>query len=446
MSRIILGPRTWEGSRDSDGHRTYNLVYRIETDDVGYGPAYALLTPGLPRPGSWWIVGKDRDLWAWCRWDVTMKPVLTDGSPGVFWDLGFTFSTKPPENQGKGGKPSYCKDFQVEDPLLEPYKISGGTKNDKEEAQIDRFGMPILTSSWEQIRGPQVEFDKHHSQVRIEFNVAVLNDQLCDSMVDAVNAYPLWGYPPRTVRLATFDWEKKYYGNCFPYYTRKFEFERNIKGFDRNIMDEGTKVLNGHWDTTTGAWVLDNIGGGPPNPNNPLHFRKAIDRQGNPTKIILNGRGLPASALTGSSKLFLAIVGSTNAPLSDSTKWVPLFDVGSKLPTTGNDWIKLYWKDGGVAQIGMLTIENNPTTLIATVFVCLHNDTVSNPFDATGDWQTLGQLPGFSLTNAGNYSGATTYSSGQYVKDLASTYGAGCRHVEKYDAADFLLLGIPATY
>lgn len=458
MSHIVLGPRTWKGSRDSDGHRTYNVVYRIELDNDRLGPAAALQCPGLPLPGSWWIIRDDIDLWAWCRWDGTMDPYPSDAVVTPFWDIGFVFSTKPPTNQGGGGgKPSYCKDFQVEDPLLEPYKISGGTVKDKEEAQTDRFGLPLLTSSWEQIRGPQVEFDKNHDQVRVEFNVAVLNLNLCLSAVNCVNAYPLWGCNPRQIKLSQFDWEKKYYGNCFPYYTRKFEFELNSKGFDRNIIDRGTLVLGGqgsHWDTTTGSWIPAPVGGSPANPNNPTHFMRAVDRHGNPLgQINLNGRGMPALSITGSGRLYYSLVdGNTNKPLSNPSYWAPI----NRIPVTGDDWARLEWQDEdplggvfGVYPFGAIVSIVDPVDFIRRFYACIVNGATTDPESITGgpddEWKFLGALGTFHLTNKGNYNSATTYATGDYVRDLAGT-GVGCRHVEKYDAFDFLLLGIPATF
>lgn len=445
MSRIVHGPRTWEGQRDSEGYRTYNVNYRVEVDDGG-GPAVAMQVPGLPLPRTEYRIGSDVDIWAWCRWDISAKPVLSDGEYTNLFDVGLVFSTKPPSHEGNQGKPSSCKDHQVEDPLLEPYKISGGTKADKEEATIDRFGMPILTSSWEPITGPQVEFDKHHSQVRIEFNVAVLNYPLCNSMVDCVNAYPLWGMGIRQVRLSQFDWEKKYYGNCFPYYTRKFEFEVNSKGFDRNIIDRGTKVLNGHWDSTTGAWVLDNIGGLPPNPNNPTHFRKYIDRPGNPTHGALNGRGLPANSITGSSRLYYSLVdGNVGKLLSNAAYWAPIY----RLPVTGDDWMHLEWFSEGVYQFGDIVSVVDDIDHIRRFYACIVNGAITDPESITGgaddEWKFLDVLGTFHLTNRGNYNSATTYSTGNYVRDLAGT-GVGCRRVEKYDSADLLLLGIPANF
>jgi hypothetical protein len=83
------------------------------------------------------------------------------------------------------------------------------------------------------------------------------------------------------------------YGICNFYFTRIFEFDINFETFDRTIYDEGTRVLNGHWDKTTGDWVLDDINGGAPDPQNPKHFKRYKDRNGENTRAMLDGNGKP---------------------------------------------------------------------------------------------------------------------------------------------------------
>jgi len=64
------GPVEWEGSRDAEGHREYTVSYLVECDNRFDGPATALEAPGLPVPGSFYILGNDSDIAAFCRQDV----------------------------------------------------------------------------------------------------------------------------------------------------------------------------------------------------------------------------------------------------------------------------------------------------------------------------------------------------------------------------------------
>ena len=234
---LVSGARTWGGSRDSDGYTTYKVKWLVrgETTD---GPAAALLTPGLPVYGTPWAIDNDVDLWAWCRWDATMTPYYggQEGEPGKYFLIEQTFSSKPPDDKK-------CKDNQPTDPLLEPQKISGSFVKYTEEATYDRFGDPIENSSFEQIRGPQNEWDKNRPQVRIEQNVPSLQIALLAQMQDTLNDATLWGLPKRCIKLSDVSWERKFYGSCYVYYTRNLTFDIRYETFDRDLLDEGTKVL-----------------------------------------------------------------------------------------------------------------------------------------------------------------------------------------------------------
>lgn len=226
---LIPGQRSWSGSRDSEGNREYKVVHRVRglTTD---GPANSLRTPGLPQVGSAWLFDDDLDIWAWCRRDAIMTPVLT-GEPGRFFDVEQTFSTKPNPR---------CTDQELDDPLLQPQKVSGGFIKYNEEATHDRFGRELRNSAHEQIRGPQVEFPASRPSIKVEQNVPLLQPGLWVPMLDTVNSVPIWGFPARCVSLANASWEKKYRGQCEVYYTRTFEFETFMRA---NPILQGVTAL-----------------------------------------------------------------------------------------------------------------------------------------------------------------------------------------------------------
>ena len=69
-------------------------------------------------------------------------------------------------------------------------------------------------------------------------------------------------------------------------------------GWDRDLLDEGTKVLNGRW-SANGNYIVVDIGGSAPDPDNPAHFIRFQDRNGNTGRVLLNGAGLPAEIRAG---------------------------------------------------------------------------------------------------------------------------------------------------
>lgn len=316
MAGVLAGPITWSGGADESGFREYDCTLFIKAD-YGDGPNTVSQTPGLPVVGSRWLwepaaAGhpSDFDPKVWCRSGVQFKPYKQpEASKFKYWAASYKFSNKPEKADSSQTK---CQDGGAGgNPLLEPQKISGSFQKTTEEAVFDRFGGRIRNSAHEQLRGPQMEFDRSTPQVVIEQNVANLDLGFVTGIRDHVNNGFVWGVPPRCLKFGDFTWEKKYYGSCFAYYTRKFTFDVNYKTWDRTVIDEGTKVIHGRWGKD-GEWEITPVGytglgtgagtgTGPrdrgesitPDPNNPKHFIRFKDRNGENSTVILNGRGSP---------------------------------------------------------------------------------------------------------------------------------------------------------
>lgn len=282
------GPRTWNMVRDKEGHRDYDVIHLVISDLVGVdGPAAVLTTPGLPQIGDIWTFGNDIDTWAFCHPDarVTVHEEVEGHKPRVYAVMQ-RFSTRPMAR---------CQDLSVEDPLLEPPRISGTFVKYTKEATKDKDGNQIKSSSHEVIRGPQVEFDHNRPAVRIEQNVADLELDVIASMVDTVNNAELWGLGARKIKLSNAPWERKFNGLCDLYFTRILEFDIDDNTFDKTAVDEGTKALRGEWHNygtqanPNWLWKLE------PNvdKNNPAHFDQFLDTRGNPGRTLLDGQGQP---------------------------------------------------------------------------------------------------------------------------------------------------------
>lgn len=289
------GVRTYSAKRDKDGYTDYKVVFRVNVDKDD-GPGVAMNCPGLPIPGSAWDFEGDSDEWAYCTWEMTASPVQKPDDIIKQFDVEVMFTTRPMSK--------YCREVRFEDPLLEPPRISGSFIKYTEEASYDRFGQPIVNSANERMRGPQTEFDKSRNAISVEQNVLDLELDLLSQMNDTVNEAPMWGLPARCIKLTVGPWEKKYIGACCAYYTRKFDFETNVvvdpetgevsSGFDRDLLDEGTKCLRGDWDRdpaslTYGAFKLaDGVDG-----TKSSDFMRFKDWNGELGKVILDGFGKP---------------------------------------------------------------------------------------------------------------------------------------------------------
>lgn len=294
--------RGWSGGQDDDGYRTYQIVHRVECDTIRDGPAQAMQTPGLPLPGSLWYWFDDVDVWAYCTNQMTAEPIIREGGGNKFFDVKQIFTTKP--------KGKYCRDTRFEDPLLEPPRVTGGFVKYTEERKFNTDGTIIQTSAHEPLHGDAVAFDKSRNTVHIEQNVLNLELDVLGQMNDTLNNAPLWGLPARCIKLTVGPWETKYYGSCYKYYTRTFDFEVNtrivngivVSGFDRDVLDEGTKCLRGDWDrdtlsTTYGQWLVEAGLTG----DNQSDYQRFKDWNGENATCVLDGAGKPIHAANGTS-------------------------------------------------------------------------------------------------------------------------------------------------
>ncbi len=459
--RVVGGPRKIEGGRDEESHRTYKVTYRVK-GNTGAGVAdyvaNALQCPGLPQYGDQWLVDADLDLWAFCRYPVEVRPVIGEGEPNTFWDLTFTYTTKPDK--------ALCLENQIEDPLLKPPKLSGQSVKYTEEAVQDRFGNFLVNSAWEQFRGPQVEFDANRPRVHIEMPVPQLLLSFVAQFVDCVNAFPIWGCVPRTVKLSEFKWEKNYYGICFPYYTWIFDFDINAQTFDRLVLDEATKVLRGHWLLNEGPpqnlrWVLD----GSPDPGNPMDFIRAIDYPtGNPMRIILDGQGLPAGVLIGTGTAVPDCSTCSTSTTPDQLVLTPLDGTFQGMYSIYSVLFDVALTATGAGSCTFLIDSGEGVTAYVVYYHVTGSNFVTIEVTFRSDEDVVPSVKYRALVRATN---GKIDCSQSYTPDLIQgdenlcplsvkiqpsgspspgpgySGGPGFRYIQKYGEADFSLLGIP---
>ena len=253
MTATNRGRRDWWLEKNEEGHREYHITHLVETGSSDDGPMIVMQCAGLPVTGSIWAFGNEIDPWAFCKPYMSVKKLTgpREGHPFTRWTVEQVFSTKPRNR---------CEDETIEDPLLEPMTISGSFTNAQREATYDKDGLPIMTVSFEQMRGPGLMFDAPNPTVRIGQNVASLGLSTFAQIIEEtpLNDAPLWGLPARCVKLSNITWEQKTYGTCDFYYTRTFEFEINYLTFDRYETQQGNKSRDGFWEAGTDPpeWVL----------------------------------------------------------------------------------------------------------------------------------------------------------------------------------------------
>lgn len=279
MPGVVLGIINWSGARNAEGHREYRITFRIESLH-SHGPQTISHTPGLPQIGSFWRYGTDNDPWAFCTPELKITPVLTQEN-NRWWDIEYRFSTMPMPR---------CNATTIDNPLHEPQRVSGSFIKNRRSTPWDADDKLIRTVSFEDV---EVERDESFPTLVIEQNDLQLGIDTFTEKVNKINNHNLWGLSPRKVKLDNVTWERKIWGICTFYFTRRYEFSINFDTWDRDdIPHRGRKVINGKWDKATLTWVID----GAADKTNPTHYMQAIDINGNPIETWLNPEtGAPTS-------------------------------------------------------------------------------------------------------------------------------------------------------
>lgn len=432
------GPKAWSGSRDKDSHYTFKVTHQVKAS-VTDGPANVLACPELPQPGDQWEFMDDAHIFAECTQESNATPLSQkDGEPYEYWLVEQTFSTKIDNPFGRGRPP----------------EINISYHKEKEEATEDRFGDPVVNSSHEQLRGPKVEFDANRQTIKIkQWLLDNTENELVDDMMHTVNEKPLWNKPSRTVKLSDCTQEKHWMGrDQLLFYVRTLTFEYRKDGWDRDVLDEGTKCLLGQWNPTTGHWDRRAVGGGVlnpdefgtydpalpinPDPSNPAHFDKFPDRKGNHIKGVLNGEGLPFE-----SELSALVFSCPQCPAPGGMKSVwKVTNLGAAYP-----YAQTIAYTGGCTWFGI-----QPGTVPFSNFT-LEYDSTKKVWRLSRHSVGSGLLVSSWELRASDWNGRTNntmYLSdpsmpGSYFVTLIPSDDPGVIRVEKYTESDFLQLSIP---
>jgi hypothetical protein len=449
MAEVIGGPRYVRGpDRDKDRHRTYKVAHIVSAEPGQEGGFAALQATGLPAIGSEFNFAGDYDPYAYCTAEASVSPYEErEGAEDDLFLVEQTFTTRPTNK---------CSEQNFEDPLLEPMKLSGDFKNRREESSFDRFNRPIVTSSWELIRGKDNEWDVASATVEVEQNVALLELDLCTYMLNRVNMFPLWGLPARCVKLSSFGWSQKFYGQCYYYYTRRFSFDIDFRTHDRYVLDEGTKALRGKWIRAASATeapvyrVLNNA-----NRWKPADFIRYADPNGNPGRVVLNGYGLPSG---------VCVSYGVSNPGDEASIPVKYYVATPTRATIVNLGIPVQDRENWVELVSTSPVDFDPFTryergTLITIggdnYVSIADSYAEFPIESR-NWRFI---PLGGIVSRGEYSASTIYTVGDTVSATAACCDAptgtgadavGCYEtvtgyilIQKYGDADLLMLGIP---
>lgn len=297
---VLQGIKNQSAHVDEKGQRTYTVDYLVRATQGDTLTTIYNVTSPPNVPAAY-----QGDSLAMLSPEAEITPLVSEGGEVEWWLVKRTYKTNV----------RLCHENANEDPLLQPPIVRGSFTRVSEEQSIahqvrwyvnnevyrEQYFTTPRNSAHEVLRGPQVEADIARPQIQVTLNLSQTQFNAFNIMqyVNAVNMTPMWGFPPRTVRLTDVKWEHKFYGNCYKYYTVEFTFDvfmrfnpllgSVVSGWDRFVLDEGTKVLRGRWNTDDNVWIVDDDA----DRLNPADFIRYKDPNGELTRVVLDGKGEP---------------------------------------------------------------------------------------------------------------------------------------------------------
>ncbi len=288
----------WQLDRDDEGHREYTVTFKIETGSDDDGPQTVLGNSQLPQVGSTWTYGGDNDDWAFCTPFVHLEPEVKE-QPHNVWLATFKFVTP---GRLEDQDTQRCGNTNIDNPLMEPDRISGTFTNNTIQPFKDKDDNDIVNTAFEPVK---VDFDNPLAAVRIEQNRLTIDLPTVTELINKVNDSALWGLSSRKVKFSRFSWDRRLYGICTFYYVRTLEFDIDFNGFDRDdVPNECTKMIDGTWEA--GAGVYTYTANGSADPADMKDYVDATDPYGNSVRYFLNkATGVP---VTGNTPTYLDTV------------------------------------------------------------------------------------------------------------------------------------------
>ena len=238
-----------QGGVDAEGTTTYTNVYHVYTDDkddaANTARGSAAVALGLPDYNDSWAWGNDSNAYALAKTRNAVLSEISDNTPYYRkWTvtIGYTTAGQSRDPAGGGGSGSGSEEG-VQDPLQEPWKLSGSYIQTTRRTSVDKNGANVTNSADEPIL---FDVPSGYDSLIMTGNTATLSLTTRARSVTKCNSTAMWGLAIRQVYLNQWSWDIAYRGTT-PYIVNRLEWwiARPISGFPT--------TNDGLWN----EWVID---------------------------------------------------------------------------------------------------------------------------------------------------------------------------------------------
>lgn len=218
-----------ELAEEPTGHRQYDVLYEVITNDANDGPQVVRQASGLPKIGDQYAYGNDSDPFAAC---VSRGPfrIRSIEQTRKVWSVPLQYSSRPaegsnPENNGK------------DNPVDWAWEVGGSFASYMKAVLKDRNGNAVVNAAGEPFI-PAPEDDDPRMVLTLKKNTPSLNLATWSQFRGAVNADAIWGLQARMVRLAQWTFAVRRVG-YYAYIENNYELHINWDKWNFEPLNQG---------------------------------------------------------------------------------------------------------------------------------------------------------------------------------------------------------------
>lgn len=213
---------------DAEGNENYSCTWDVFITDPEDSVDQISTATGIALFGDSLNYGNTINNAAICS-GKSVSPVETDNTK-LKRVVTATFTTKT-GGRARGGN------NVVTNPIAEPWKKGGSFATGTRTTNIDKDGLPCVTSA----REPKAfDIPDGYDTLHLEGPSPTMSlSQRAQARVRC-NSATIWGLPVRSVLLAQWQWDEMFHGNT-SYFYHRLEFWIKYEGWNELWIDEGTQ-------------------------------------------------------------------------------------------------------------------------------------------------------------------------------------------------------------
>ena len=214
---------------DGEGWKTYTATYDVTCTDPYELPDDVSFAAGVPSWGDYFTWGSGGNYNAFCNG----KHIARDSkdASNLQWVVTCTFTNKPGARRSRnaGNVPT--------SPLDEPWKVGGSFVSGTRVTNIDKDGLPIITSGLEP---KYFDVPDGYDTLSLEGSSLIMPLTTRAQAVLHANSATIWGLTARQVFLSQWQWQELFHGSA-SYFTHRLEFWLKYAGWNEVWLNEGTQ-------------------------------------------------------------------------------------------------------------------------------------------------------------------------------------------------------------